>query len=271
MRLLSARALYPYLRGTEREHLGNTAQIGERELWPLIGTLLNVMTVLVGGLVGTTLGSRLPERIRETVLHGLGLVTLTVGVQLTLQTRNILIVMGSILVGAILGEWWRLEDRLHSLGAWLEARVQGNGRAKSTTFIQGFVTASLVFCVGPMTVLGSIQDGLTGDYRLLAIKALLDGFAALAFASSLGVGVLFSVLTILVYQGALTLLASQAQQVLTPPMIAEMTATGGVLILGISLLLLELKRIRLANFLPAIAIAPVVVFVLERLGAYKLP
>lgn len=237
----------------------------------MTGTLLNVVTVLVGGLLGTTLGNRLPERVRETVLHGLGLVTMAIGLQLTLQTKNILIVMGSILVGGIIGEWWRVEDRLHGLGAWLEARVQGNGARKTAAFVQGFVTASLVFCVGPMAVLGSLQDGLTGDYRLLAIKSLLDGFAALAFASSLGIGVVFSALTVVVYQGAISLLAGQVQQALSPAMIAEMSATGGVLIVGIGLLLLEIKRIRLANFLPAILIAPAVVAVLERLGAYRLP
>jgi len=230
------------------------------------GTLLNVATVLVGGLLGTTLGNRLPERVRDTVLHGLGMVTLAVGLQLTLQTKNILIVMGSILAGGIVGEWWRLEDRLQALGAWLQARVGGMGR--TTTFVQGFVTASLVFCVGPMAVLGALQDGLTGDYRLLAIKSLLDGFAALAFASSLGIGVVFSALTVIAYQGAISLLASQVQQALSPAMIAEMTATGGILIMGIGLLLLEIKRIRVANFLPAILIAPVVVAVLERLGVY---
>jgi uncharacterized membrane protein YqgA involved in biofilm formation len=256
----------------------------------VIGTFLNVGAVLLGGLLGTTLGARLPERMRETVLHGLGLVTLTVGVHLTLQTQNVLIVMGSILVGALLGEWWRLDDRLHSLAAWLQARVQrdgardqvtlapdsgpggsalpvpGRGSTSAARFIQGFVTASLVFCVGPMTVLGSIQDGLTGDYTLLAIKSLLDGFAALAFAASLGIGVVFSVLTILVYQGTLTLLAAQVQHALTPPMIAEMTATGGVLIVGIGLLLLELKRIRLASFLPALLVAPLIVALAQRLG-----
>jgi len=231
------------------------------------GTLLNIGSVLVGGLLGTMLGNRLPERMRESVLHGLGLVTMTVGLHLTMQTRNILIVMGSILAGAVLGEWWRLEDRLQAFGAWLETRVQRGASRHKTTFIQGFVTASLVFCVGPMTVLGSIQDGLKGDYRLLAIKSLLDGFAALAFASSLGIGVVFSVITILIYQGGLSLLAAQAEQWLTAPMIAEMTATGGVLIMGIGLLLLELKRLRLANFLPAIVIAPLMVAVLLRFGA----
>jgi uncharacterized membrane protein YqgA involved in biofilm formation len=255
----------------------------------MVGTFLNVGTVLLGGLLGTRLGARLPERMRETVLHGLGLMTLTIGVHLTLETKNILIVMGSVLVGGVLGEWWRLEDRLQGLGAWLQVRVQGSSPAvqvardgpgtpaavsgrdshRAAAFIQGFVTASLVFCVGPMTILGSIQDGVTGDYTLLAIKSVLDGFAALAFASSLGIGVVFSVLTILVYQGALTLLAGQAQLLLTPPMIAEMTATGGVLILGISLLLLELKRIRLASFLPAILVAPAVVAVLQYLGWYQ--
>lgn len=237
----------------------------------MTGTFLNIGSVLVAGLLGTMLGNRLPERMRESVLHGLGLVTITVGLHLTMQTKNILIVMGSILVGAVLGEWWRLEDRLQAFGAWLEARVQRGRPQHKTTFIQGFVTASLVFCVGPMTVLGSIQDGLTGDYRLLAIKSLLDGFAALAFASSLGIGVVFSVITILIYQGGLSLLAAQAQQWLTAPMIAEMTATGGVLIMGIGLLLLELKRLRLANFLPAIVIAPLIVAILLRFGAYTVP
>ncbi len=238
----------------------------------MTGTLINIGTVVAGSLIGTTLGARLPERVRATVLNGLGLVTLTIGIQLTLQTKNILIVMGAVLVGGILGEWWKLEEHLQGLGAWLERRVQGadGGGQQAITFIQGFVTASLVFCIGPMAILGSIQDGLTGDYRLLAIKALLDGFGALAFASSMGIGVIFSALTILVYQGLITLLAGQAQQILSSAMIAEMTATGGVLILGISLLLLDLKRIRLANFLPAIIVAPLIVAILERLGAYKI-
>ncbi len=249
----------------------------------MLGTLINVITVIVGGVLGTTLGGRLPERVRETVLHGLGLVTLTIGVQLTLQTKNIIIVMGSILVGAIVGEWWRLEDKLQGLGEWLQARVQGKAApvhepggagekaGPATNFVQGFVMASLVFCVGPMSILGSIQDGLTGDFSLLAIKSLLDGFAALAFASTLGIGVVCSILTIIVYQGGLTLAAGQVQQLLTEPMIAEMTATGGVLIIGIGLLLLEIKRIRLANFLPAIVVAPAVVAALQHLGAYSLP
>lgn len=233
----------------------------------MVGTWLNVVTVLIGGSLGTLLGSRLPARIREMVLHGLGLVTLVVGVQLALKTHNVLIVMGSILIGAILGEWWGIDAGLERTGQWLRERVAKRASAHQMThFVEGFVTASLVFCVGPMTILGSIQDGLTGDYTLLAIKSLLDGFAALAFASSLGIGVLFSILTILIYQGSLTLLAGLAQRVLTEVMIAEMSATGGVMILAIGLLLLDLKRIRVANLLPGLVIAPLIVAILKALG-----
>ena len=233
----------------------------------MVGTLINIATVLLGGILGTVLGSRLPERMRETVLHGLGLVTLVVGIQLTFKTQNILIVMGSILVGAILGEWWKIDLGLERASDWLRDRVARHASERSVAhFTEGFVTASLVFCVGPMTILGSIQDGLTGDHSLLVIKSMLDGFAALAFASSLGMGVVFSVLTILIYQGGLSLLAGLAQNVLTSAMIAEMSATGGVMILAIGLLLLELKRIRVANLLPALLIAPLIVAILQALG-----
>ena len=233
----------------------------------MTGTFINIAAVLLGGGLGTLLGSRLSERIRETVLHGLGLVTLVVGIHMTMDTENILVVMGSVLVGAVLGEWWRIDVGLERFSEWLRVRLSRRFSAWSMDrFTEGFVTASLVFCVGPVTILGSIQDGLTGDYTLLGIKSMLDGFAALAFASSLGVGVLFSIITLLVYQGGLSLLAGLAQRALTEPMIAEMSATGGVLILAIGLLLLDVKRIRVANLLPALAIAPLVVAVLQALG-----
>jgi len=233
----------------------------------LIGTILNVVTVLLGGGLGVFLGQRLPERMRETVLQGLGLVTLVIGVHLTLETNNVLIVLVSILIGAILGEWWRIDVGLERASEWLRGRVARRAPDRSLAhFTEGFVTASLVFCVGPMTILGSIQDGLTGDYSLLAIKSVLDGFAALAFASSLGIGVLFAVITILVYQGGLTLAAGLAQNALSDAMIAEMTATGGVMILAIGLLLLDLRRIRVANLLPALVIAPLIVAALAWFG-----
>jgi len=229
----------------------------------LTGTILNVAAVLAGGALGTVLGQRLPDKMRQTVLHGLGLVTLVVGLRMALDTANILIVMGSVLLGGILGEWWRIEERLQAVGDALQQRV---GIGTADTLAQGFVTASLIFCVGPMTILGSIRDGLVGDYSLLAIKSLLDGFAALALASSLGIGVMLSALTVLVYQGSLTLLASLAQVAMSQAMITEMTATGGVIIMGIGLVLLDIKRIRVANLLPGIFIAPLIVAILTAIG-----
>lgn len=244
------------------------------------GTIINALAVIVGGLVGSLLGGRLPARTRETVMHGLGLVTTLVGMQMALQSSNVLIVMGSVLVGGVMGEGWRIEDRLEALGSWLESRLS-NGSAPSAkngttpdqrSISRAFVTASLVFCVGPLTVLGAIQDGLTGDYRLLAIKSVLDGFAGMAFASAMGPGVLLSVASILVYQGALSLLARLVGVGLIGDAVAEsgpvleMTATGGVLIMGIGLLLLELKKVRVANFLPAIALAPLVAWLMETLS-----
>ena len=228
----------------------------------MTGTILNVATVLIGGSMGTVLGQRLPDKVRQTVLHGLGLVTIVVGLRMALQTANILIVMGSVLLGGILGEWWHIEDGLQAAGDALQARIRVG---TAGTLAQGFVTASLIFCVGPMTVLGSIRDGLVGDYSLLAIKSLLDGFAALALASSLGVGVLFSAVTVLLFQGSLTLLASLAQVAMSEAMITEMTAAGGVIIMGIGLVLLDIKRVRVASYLPGIFIAPLVVAILTAL------
>jgi len=231
------------------------------------GTLINIVAVLIGGGLGTILGQRLPERVRETVMAGLGLVTVVVGIQLSLHTRNVLLVLISVLIGAVLGGWWRIDARLERLSEWIRARLARRAAAHSLArFSEGFVTASLVFCVGPMTILGSIQDGLTGDYTLLALKSVLDGFAALAFASTLGIGVLFSVLTVLVYQGGLTLLAGMAQRALSDPVVDEMTATGGVLMLAIGLLLLDIKRIRVANLLPSLVVVVVLVSALQALG-----
>lgn len=234
----------------------------------MTGTAINVAAVVAGGTLGTLLGERLPSRIRRIVMQGVGLVTLAVGMSMALTTENLLLVLGSILIGGILGEWWRLEERLEEAGKWLEARAVWFPFLAQGEFTKGFVTASLVFCVGPMTVLGSIQDGLSGDYTLLAIKSVLDGFSSLAFAASMGMGVTFAAITVLVYQGILTLGASLFQAILTDAMITEMTATGGVIILGIGLLLLEIKRIRVAAFLPSLAIVPLLVALWEKWGPH---
>lgn len=232
----------------------------------MVGTLINVVTVVAGSGAGLLVGSRLPERIRQTVLSGLGLMTLVIGMSMALQTRNPLLMLASLLLGGVIGELLGLEERLQALGRYLETRVSGHS-GEGSAFVKGFVTASLVFCVGPMTILGSIQDGLTGNYTLLAIKATLDGFASLAFSASLGIGVMFAALTVLIYHGALTLGAGLVKAVLTEAMITEMTAVGGTMILGIGLLLLDLKRVRVASFLPGLFIAPVLVALAPTLNA----
>ena len=232
----------------------------------MVGTLINVVTVIVGGSLGALLGERLPTQVRHVVMQGVGLVTLVVGMDMALGTQNILLVLGSVLIGGILGEWWRLEERLDGAGQWLEAKAARFPLLTRGQFTKGFVTASLVFCVGPMAVLGSIQDGLVGNYELLAIKSVMDGFASLAFAASMGMGVTFAAVTVLLYQGTLTLGAGMFQNVLTDPMVTEMTAAGGVIILGIGLLLLEIKKVKVASFLPALAVAPLLLVLWERWG-----
>ncbi len=226
----------------------------------MTGTLLNIAAVLLGGLIGLAFGSRFSERARQTILSGMGLFTAAIGVRMFLETQNPLYPLGGIVLGALIGEGLQIEEALARLGAWLEARFNRGEGQTTSLFVRGFLTASLLFCVGPMTILGSIQDGLTGDYQLLAIKSVLDGFAAMALASTLGVGVLFSIVVILVYQGGLTLLASQAQGVLTEAMTAEMTAVGGVLLLSLAVgSMLELRQIRTGNLLPALFVSPALV------------
>jgi uncharacterized membrane protein YqgA involved in biofilm formation len=231
----------------------------------MIGTLINVGAVLLGGTLGLLLGSRLKARLKETVVAGIGLFTLVYGVSLFLKTENSLIVLGSVLIGVLLGEWWKIEDGLNQLGVWLEIKFNRNHSGETNNqFIKGFVTASLVFCIGPMAILGSIQDGLTGNYDTLVIKSILDGFSAMAFASSLGAGVLFSGAIILLYQGTLTLLADQLQTLATTSMMNELSATGGVLLVAIAVSsLLEIKKIRTGSFLPALIIAPLIVWILS--------
>jgi len=241
---------------------------------PITGTLLNAVTVIVGGIFGVLLGNRLPEKTRQTVLDGLGLITIVLGITMATQTKNILIPLFGVLIGGIIGEGLRIEDALERLGRWFEVRLGGRlgeGVAGSATIAQGFVTASLVFCVGPLTILGAIQDGLMADYTLLAIKSTLDGFAAMALAASLGAGVILSAATVLSFQGAISLLAILFSAALggvthETPWVIEMTATGGIVILSIGFILLDIKRIRTANLLPAIFVAAAIVLILTRLG-----
>jgi len=235
----------------------------------LTGTIINVATILLGGFFGLFLGNRLPEKVRYTVMMALGLFTFAYGIRLFMQTGNALVVLISMLIGVLLGEWWRIEDALSHLGVFLERKFNRNKGIESAKFIRGFLTASLLFSIGPMAILGSIQDGLTGDYNTLVIKAIMDGFAAIAFASSLGIGVLFSSLVILIYQGGLSLLATQLQFIMSDQVLAEFSAIGGIMLMGIAVSsLLEVKKIRVANFLPGFIVLPLVIWIFNLFGIY---
>jgi uncharacterized membrane protein YqgA involved in biofilm formation len=226
-----------------------------------LGTAINVATVIGGTAVGLAAGGRLPERARTTVLQSVGLITLALGVGEALRTHNVVFPLVAIVAGGLIGEALKLEDRLEGVGERIRRRVNAEGHEH---FVEGFVAASLLFCVGPLAVLGSIQDGLNGDVQLLVVKSALDGLVAIIFAATLGWGVGFSALPVLIYQGALTLLAGSADAVLTDRMILEGTATGGIMVMGIAFRLLELKQVRVGSLLPALVLAPVLVALFAR-------
>lgn len=233
----------------------------------MIGTLINVGTIVLGSLIGVGIGSRLTEKLRSTIVAGLGLFTFGYGLMTFIDTSNAMVPLGGLLIGALLGEWWKIEEGLEKLGIFLRKKVMPKDveEGRDSLFVEGFVTASLVFVIGPIAILGSIQDGLTGNFEMLAIKAVLDGFASIAFASSLGIGVAFSALSILVYQGAITLLAGFFSQFFSTAMMNEMTAVGGLILMAIAISsLLEIKKIRTGSFLPALLTTPLIVWVLER-------
>ena len=231
----------------------------------MTGTFLNTGTVLLGTLIGWLVGARMPERVHERVLAGLGMVTLVIGVDLALAWRdtNALYVLGGVLLGGVIGELIGIEDRVAALGDRLQRwTARGNEHSRVS---EAFFTASLLFCVGPLTVVGSIQDGLNGDYQALATKALLDGFASIALAASLGPGVAFAAVSVLVIQGGISLAAGLFSSILAEgsEALAALTSAGGVLIIGISLKLLAVKDVRVGNYLPALVIAPALVGVVS--------
>lgn len=222
-----------------------------------VGVITNIATVLVGTTIGAVSGTRFPERIRETVMGSLGLLTAAVGVRQILPSSEFPLVLGAVLIGAVIGELLRIEGGLKALGERLQRRFAGEGG--DSRFGEGFIVASLVFCIGPLTIIGSIEDGL-GDPELLLVKSGLDGFASIAFAAVYGWGVGLSIIAIAVIQGGLALAAGTLDGVLTDPMLDALGAAGGVLLLGISLRLLDLKQIRVANLLPAVVLAPLFVW-----------
>lgn len=244
-------------------------------MFPGLGTLVNVISVLIGTVIGVIVGHRLTQRTRDVVTDALGLVTLLIAALSAASITDatwaravghsapMLIVLGALLIGGIGGSILRIEDRLEGFGSWMQTRLhaRAGGRSESADrqrFIEGFVASSLVFCVGPLTVLGSINDGLGNGPDQLFLKAALDGFASIAFAASLGWGVAASVVAIIAVQGSLTLLGAALGDVLPDPHLAALTTTGGLMLVGVALRLLRLKQLPVGDLLPALIVAPVI-------------
>jgi uncharacterized membrane protein YqgA involved in biofilm formation len=241
-------------------------------VFPGIGTVVNVVTVLLGATIGVLLGNRLPVRTRDVVTDALGLVTLLIAGTSAMvvldgdlsdavgDSAPMLIVLGSLLLGGIAGSLLHLEQRVERLGGWLQTRLSGEaGSVERHRFIEGFVSASLLFCTGPLTILGSLNDGLGNGADQLFLKAVLDGFAAVAFAASFGWGVAASALTVLVVQGSLTVVGLLLGDVLPAAHLAALTAVGGLLLVGVALRLLRVREIPVADLLPALVVAPLLV------------
>jgi uncharacterized membrane protein YqgA involved in biofilm formation len=239
----------------------------------MIGTLINFAAVLVGGTLGLLLGKQLPERIKTIVISAIGLMTITLGVAAAIKTENALIPLLALVLGAIIGELIDIDRHINHLGDWLKKRFERPG--SEGNFTLAFVLASLQFCVGPLTILGSINDGLSGDFSLLAIKSVLDGFSAIIFASTFGLGTLFAAGALLIIQGSISLLAGVVKPLLVSnpslsiaaqPRVIELTAVGGVILIGLAFNILDLKHIKIANLLPALLIAPLLVALLNIFG-----
>ena len=242
-------------------------------LWAITsGTWINVATIVLGTSLGLLLRSRLPKSMQQIITQAVGLMTLVIGVTMASGLANleagpingIILALLVMAAGGLLGEWWQIEQRLTVLGDWLKARVRGGGR-----FTEGFVAASLLFCIGPMAIVGSLNNGLTGDNALLTLKATMDGLAAIALTGSYGVGVGFSALSIFVVQGGLSLLASLSGAIIpdptNSPQVLLITGTGGLMIMGIGLNLLEIAQVRVASFLPALLLCPLAIALAQRL------
>jgi len=219
------------------------------------GTIVNVIAIFLGCSIGFILKSKFPEKIGKIIMQALGLASLLIGMQMALKTNNILLIIFSLVIGGIIGELIGIEEGLERLGEKIRSKFKGN--TASERFTEGFITASLLYCVGSMAIMGALKEGLSGNPDILYTKSLLDGVTSIAFTAAMGIGVLFSAISVFLYQGGITLLAQLIKDFLSPEVINEMTATGGILILGIGFGLLEIKKIKVGNLLPAILVAAI--------------
>lgn len=229
-----------------------------------IGPVVNALAIIAGSLVGMALHKRFPDRIRLIVFQGLGLCVLLIGFQMAFKVHNILIMIFAVMIGGILGELMHLEEYFESLADRLKRLI----RSKNERFTEGLVTASLIFCIGALAIIGSFDEGLRGDRTIVYTKSILDGFASIVLAASYGVGVLFSFLPVLAYQGGLTMGAGLLSPWFSDLLIAQLTATGGVLIIGIGINLLDIKRIRLASLLPSLVVVVALTLLYEKVGPF---
>lgn len=216
----------------------------------LLGTLVNVVLVLIGGFVGLFLKKGISKRFSDLIMHAIALVTMVIGITFATASENMLIVIISLVVGALIGEGINIDKRLNQLGDLIKSKV----KSESGNVGEGFVTATLLFCVGSMAIMGALDSGLRGDHTVLYTKAIMDGISALIFASSMGIGVILSAMPILLYQGSITLLSSFIQPYLTQSMMTEMNGVGGILLIGLGISILGIKEIKVSNLLPALVI-----------------
>ncbi len=224
-----------------------------------IGTIVNTLGVIVGACIGLMIHGRFPERIRTITFQALGLVTVVIGIDMALKSQNFLILISSILIGTILGEWMRLQDQVELFGDFIKRKV----KSKNEKFTEGLVTTFILYCIGSLAILGSLQEGITGDPSLLYTKSMLDTFSSVIFASTYGLGVLFTAVPLFIFQSSITLLAGQLQGVLSEAAIAEISGAGGIMIIGISLNLLEIKKIKVINMLPSLIITVLITWVVS--------
>lgn len=221
------------------------------------GTLINAGAIIVGSIVGLIIHSKLPERITTITFQGIGLFTIVLGVSMAMKTSNFLIMIISIVSGSVIGEFLDLENAIVRFSEWIKSKTKfGDDK-----FSEGFITSSLLFCMGSMAILGAIEEGLGGNPNLLLAKSVLDGVASIVLAASLGIGVIFSAVPLLLYQGGITLFAGSLQHFLTDTIINELTAVGGLLLIGLGISLLEIKKLKIMNMLPSLLIVVILSYV----------